>query len=153
MSEQVAVSSTDVESIISNCTEQLSELSDRVEDVGIEEIVEIISRFSRDGDKVTDDEKKLQTRKVVMARMLAKSLQAGDAVFEKVSGAVYLAFRGIVFGGSGTHGIKLAEIALRKVGAGSLTKKVVKAAEVLVVAATVSISIHRPWYVNLIGNM
>ena len=105
---------------------------------------------SRDGDKVTDDEK-LQMRKVMMARMLAKSLQDGDAVFEKVSRAVYLAFRGIVLGGSDTHGRKLAEIAVRQVGAGSLTERVVKAAEVLVVAATVSISVHGPWYYNLDG--
>ncbi|XWS40023.1 hypothetical protein CRYUN_Cryun18bG0104600 [Craigia yunnanensis] len=152
LSEQVVASPTDMESIISNCTERLSELLDRVEDVGIEGIVEIISRFSRDGDQVTDEEK-LQTRKVVMSRMLGKSLQAGDAVFEKVSRAVYLAFRGIVFGGSGTHGIKLAEISLRQVGAGSLIERVVKAAEILVVAATVSISVHGPWYINLIGNM
>ena len=141
-----------MESIISNCTERLLELLDHVQDVGIEGIVEIISGVSRDGDKVTDDEK-LQMRKVMMARMLAKSLQDGDAVFEKVSRAVYLAFRGIVLGGSDTHGRKLAEIAVRQVGAGSLTERVVKAAEVLVVAATVSISVHGPWYITLMGNM
>ncbi|XVF45236.1 hypothetical protein PTKIN_Ptkin02bG0188900 [Pterospermum kingtungense] len=148
LSEQVVASPTDMESI----TEQLLELLDRVEDIGIEGIVEIISDFSRDGDKVTDD-KKLQTRKVMMARMLAKSLQAGDAVFEKVSHAVYVAFRGIVLGGSGTNGRKLAETVLRQVGAGSLTERVIKAAETLVVAATVSVSVHGPWYVTLMGNM
>ncbi|XWS67948.1 hypothetical protein CRYUN_Cryun04dG0048500 [Craigia yunnanensis] len=151
LSEHVVANPTDTESIISNYTEQLLELIDHVKDVGIEGIVEIISGVSRDGDKVTDDEK-LQMRKVVMARMLAKSLQAGDAVFEKVSHAVYLAFRGIVLGGSGTHGRKLAEITLRQVGAGFLTESVVKAAEVLVVAATVSISVHGPWYNNLGGD-
>ncbi|OMO74240.1 T-complex 11 [Corchorus capsularis] len=148
LSEQVVASPTEMESIISNCTEQLLKLLDRDEDVGIEGIVEIISDFSRDGDT-----EKLQIRKAVMARMLAKSLQAGDAVFNKVSRAVYLAFRGIVFGGSGTNGKKLAEIALRQVGASSLTERVVKAAEVLVVAATVSINVHGPWYTNLIGKM
>ncbi|XVE93246.1 hypothetical protein REPUB_Repub01dG0173800 [Reevesia pubescens] len=152
LSEQAVASHTDMESIISNYTERLLELLDRVEDVGIEGIVEIISGFSRDGDKVTDDEK-LQMRKILMASMLSKSLQAGDAVFEKVSRAVYLAFRGIVFGGSGAHGRKLAEIAIRQVGAGSLTERVVKAAEVLVVAATVSINAHGPWYITLMGNM
>ncbi|XP_021285798.1 uncharacterized protein LOC110417668 [Herrania umbratica] len=152
LSEEVVSRPTDMESIISKCTEQLLELLDHVEDVGIEGIVEIISGFSRDGDQVADAEK-LQMRKVMMARMLAKSLQAGDAVFERVSRAVYLAFRGIVLGGSGSHGRKLAEIALRQVGAGSLTERVVKAAEVVVVAATVSIGVHGPWYTNLIGNM
>ncbi|XVF67683.1 hypothetical protein PTKIN_Ptkin10aG0141200 [Pterospermum kingtungense] len=152
LSEQAVASPTDMESIISNCTERLSELLDRVDDVGIERIVETTCNFSSDADKVTDDEK-LQTRKAVMARMLTKSLQAGDAVFEKVSRAVYLAFRGIVFGGSGAHGITLAGTALRQVGAGSLTERVVKATEVLVVTATVSVNIHGPWYINLIGKM
>ncbi|KAE8726441.1 hypothetical protein F3Y22_tig00006888pilonHSYRG00016 [Hibiscus syriacus] len=151
LSEQL-VSPTDMETIISSCTKRLSDLLDRIEDVGIEGIVEVISGFSR----VTDDEK-VQTRKVMMSRMLAKSLQAGDAVFEKVWRAVYLAFRGVVFGGSGVNGRKLAEIALRQVGAGIgaglLTERVVKAAEVLVVAAAVSVSVHEPWYTTLMGNM
>ncbi|KAE8723774.1 hypothetical protein F3Y22_tig00011761pilonHSYRG00187 [Hibiscus syriacus] len=151
LSEQV-VAPTEMETKISSCTEQLSELLDRIDDVGIEGIVETISGFS----KVTDDEK-VQTRKVMMARMLAKSLQAGDAVFEKVWRAIYLAFRGVVFGGSGVYGRKLVEIALRQVGAGSgaglLSERVVKAAEVLVVAATVSVSVHGPWYTTLMGNM
>ncbi|KAK8624996.1 hypothetical protein V6N13_089879 [Hibiscus sabdariffa] len=151
LSEQV-VALTDMETIISNCTKGLSELLDRIADVGIEGIVEIISGFAR----VTDDEK-VQTRKVMMARMLAKSLQAGDAVFEKVQRAVYLAFRGVVFGGSGVYGRKLVEIALRQVGAGLgaglLSERVVKTAEVLVVAATVSVSVHGPWYTTLTGNM
>ncbi|KAL4320307.1 hypothetical protein GQ457_18G016870 [Hibiscus cannabinus] len=151
LSKQV-VALTDMETIISNCTKGLSELLDRIEDVGIEGIVELISGFAR----VTDDEK-VQTRKVMMARMLAKSLQAGDAVFEKVQRAVYLAFRGVVFGGSGVYGRKLVETALRQVGAGLgaglLSERVVKTAEVLVVAATVSVSVHGPWYTTLTGNM
>ncbi|KAB1993562.1 hypothetical protein ES319_D13G038700v1 [Gossypium barbadense] len=151
-SEQVVASPTDMESIILICTERLLELLDRVEDVGIEGIVEVISGFSR----VTDEDK-VQMWKVMMGRMLAKSLQAGDVVFEKVWRAVYLAFRGVVFGGSGVYGRKLVEIALRQVGAGTgsglLTERVVKAAEVLVVAATVSVNVHGPWYITLIGNM
>ncbi|KAK8616375.1 hypothetical protein V6N13_017927 [Hibiscus sabdariffa] len=153
-SEQVVASSAEMESITSNCAERLSDFLDHVEDAGIEGIVETIIDISRDNDKVTDDNI-LQTRKAMMARMLAKSLQAGDAVFERVSRAVYLAFRGIVLGGSGTHGKQLAGMALRRVGAGSasLTKRVVKEAEVLVVAATVSLRVHGPWYATLIGNM
>ncbi|TYI99734.1 hypothetical protein E1A91_A13G037800v1 [Gossypium mustelinum] len=151
-SEQVVASPTDMESIILICTERLLELLDHVEDVGIEGIVEVISGFSR----VTDEDK-VQMWKVMMGRMLAKSLQAGDVVFEKVWRAVYLAFRGVVFGGSGVYGRKLAEIALRQVGSGTgsglLTKRVVKAAEVLVAAATVSVNVHGPWYITLIGNM
>ena len=145
-------SPADMESMVSKCTEQLLDLLDRVEDAGIEQIVEIISVFPEHGDEVVDTEK-LQSRRVVMARMLAKSLQAGDPVFEKVSRAVYLAARGVVLGGSGPHGIKLAETALRQVGAAVLTKRVVEAAEVLVVAATVSVSVHEPWYINLTATM
>ncbi len=88
-----------------------------------------------------------------MARMLAKSLQAGDPVFEKVSRAVYVAARGVVLGGSGPHGKKLAEMALRRVGAAVLTERVVEAAEVLVVAATVSVSVHGAWYTHLTASM
>ncbi|KAK8477766.1 hypothetical protein V6N11_048175 [Hibiscus sabdariffa] len=150
--EQVLASSADMESITSNCGERLLEFLDHVNDAGIEGIIETISGIPRDGDKVTDDTI-LQTRKAMMARMLAKSLQAGDPAFEKVSRAVYLAFRGILLGGSGTHGRQLAEMALRRVGAGSLTKRVVREAKVLVVAATVSVRVHGQWYATLIGNM
>lgn len=88
-----------------------------------------------------------------MARMLAKSLQAGDPVFEKVSRAVYLATRGIVLGGSGSQGRKLSEMALRQVGAVMLPERVVETAELLVVAATVTVAVHRPWHVNLANNV
>ncbi|KDP38837.1 hypothetical protein JCGZ_04994 [Jatropha curcas] len=150
--ERIVASGADLETIVSKCTKQLLDLLDSVDDVGIEEIVEIISGFSQEGDKALDLEK-LQSRKLVMARMLARSLQAGDPVFEKVSHAVYLAARGIVLGGSGPRGRKLAEMALRQVGAAMLTDRVVETAEVLVVAANVSVAVHRSWYVNLIDNM
>ncbi|KAJ6704524.1 hypothetical protein OIU85_030345 [Salix viminalis] len=145
--EQAVTSSADMESILLECSNKLSEVLDRVDDTGIEEIVEVASGL------LQVDEEKLKSRKIVMARMLAKSLQAGDPIFEKVSRAVYLALRGVVLGGSGPRGRKLAEMALRQVGAVMLTKRVVEAAEVLVVAATVSAGIHRSWYVNLIDNL
>ncbi|KAH8514690.1 hypothetical protein H0E87_007494 [Populus deltoides] len=150
--EQAVTSSADMESILLECSNKLSEVLDRVDDAGIEEIVEVVSGLLQGDDKVVDEEK-LKPRKIVMARMLAKSLQAGDLIFEKVSRAVYLALRGIVLGGSGPWGRKLVEMALRQIGAVMLTKRVVAAAEVLVVAATVSTGIHRPWYVNLTDNL
>lgn len=152
LSEQVVSNSADMESIISKCAEQLSSLLDRSGDAGLEEIVEIISRFPGDGVQGADTEK-LNVRRVVMARTLARSLQAGDAVFERVSRAVYMAARGVVLGGSGPQGRKLAETALRQVGAGLLTQRVVQAAELLVVAATVSVSVQEPWYADLVGRM
>ncbi|XP_057976515.1 uncharacterized protein LOC131163786 [Malania oleifera] len=152
LSEKAGVGTADVETIASKCVEQLLELLDRVEDVGIEEIVEKISEFLKDGNEFCDAEK-LQLRKEVMARMLAKSLQDGDAVFGRVSRAVYLSMRGVLLGGSGTKGRTLAETALRKVGADVLTTKLVEAAEVLAVVATVSVSVHGPWYARLTENL
>ncbi|KAK1578603.1 hypothetical protein Q3G72_031550 [Acer saccharum] len=152
LSERVVTSLADMENIISKCTERLMELLDHAEDAGLEEIVEIISKFSSGDDKVVDAEK-LQSRKVVMARMLAKSLQAGDPVFGRVSRAVHLATRGVVLGGSGPNGRKLAEVTLRQVGAAMLTERVVEAGEVLVVAATVSVNVHGPWYINITDKM
>lgn len=148
----MVASPTDMEDVVSKFTERLLELLDHAEDAGIEEIIETISRFSsEDAESVNLD--KLQLRKAVMARMLRKSLQAGDPIFERVSRAVYLAARGLVLGGTGPKGRKLAELALRKVGAATLIEKVVEAAEVLVVAANVSVTVHGPWYTNLTEKM
>lgn len=141
-----------MEGIISDCVERLVELLDRAEDAGIEEIVESIGRFSINGNEIGDSQK-LQSRKAVMARMIARSLQAGNPVFEKVSRAVYTSARGVVLGGSGPQGRKLAEMALRQVGAGLLSTRLVEAAEVLVVAATVSVSVHGHWYAHLTDKM
>ncbi|XP_038681697.1 uncharacterized protein LOC119982411 isoform X2 [Tripterygium wilfordii] len=152
LSEQAVANPTDMESILLKCTERVLELLDRVENVSMEEIVETMSRFSKNSEKVIDTEK-LQTRKLVMMRTLAKSLQARDPVFEKVSRAVYLAARGVVLGGNGPEGKKLAETALRQVGAVALTDKVVEVAEVLGVAATLSVNVHGPWYRNLIESL
>ncbi|KAM6554283.1 hypothetical protein CsatB_015045 [Cannabis sativa] len=150
LSERIIDSPAALEGMLSECSESLVDLLDRVEDAGIEEIVESISKFFTDGSK---DNQKLESRKAVMARMLTKSLQAGDPVFERVSSAVHLSARGVVLGGSRPDGRKLAEMALRQVGAAVLTRKLVEAAEVLVVAATVSVSVHGAWYRQLIDNM
>lgn len=141
-----------MESIVSKCIERLLGVLDSVENAGMEEIVESISDFANDSKEVVDTEK-LRSRKAVIGRMLAKSLQAGDPVFERVSRAVYMAARGVVLGGSGPVGRKLAETALRQVGAAALTDSVVEAAEVLVVAATISVGVHGPWYIHLTDNM
>ncbi|KAG5229285.1 T-complex [Salix suchowensis] len=145
--ERAVNSNAEMESILLERCNKLSRVLDRVDDVGIEEIVQVVGGFSQ------DDDEKHKPRKLVMARMLAKSLQAGDPVFEKVSRAVYLALRGIVLGGSGPCGRKLSEMSLRPIGAVMLAERVVAAAEVLVVAAVVSTGVHRPWYITLTDNM
>ncbi|KAJ6711400.1 TESTIS-SPECIFIC PROTEIN PBS13 T-COMPLEX 11 [Salix purpurea] len=145
--ERAVNSIAEMESILSERCNKLSRVLDRVDDVGIEEIVQVVGGFSQ------DDNEKHNPRKLVMARMLAKSLQAGDPVFEKVSRADYLALRGIVLGDSGPCGRKLSEMSLRPIGAVMLAERVVAAAEVLVLAAAVSTGVHLPWYITLTDNM
>ncbi|CAN6181984.1 unnamed protein product [Urochloa humidicola] len=95
-------------------------------------------------------EEKVQARRQVMGRVFVKSVQPGDAVFKMVSRAVYYAFRGVILGGDGANGWKLADVALRRVGAARLVDRVVKAAEVVIKVATVSEKVHGPWYNALI---
>ncbi|KAL1358307.1 hypothetical protein AAHE18_04G022900 [Arachis hypogaea] len=149
LSEKAVSSSTDMENIVTKCAERLVDLVDSVEDADVKDLVEVICNLGTG----EEDAGKLESRKVVAGRMLGKSLQAGDAVFERVFNAVYSALRGTVLGGSGPCGRKLAELALLKVGACVLTDKVVEAAGVLIVAANISVSVHGPWYKHLIDSM
>ncbi|XP_024961462.1 uncharacterized protein LOC112501922 isoform X2 [Cynara cardunculus var. scolymus] len=150
--EQMISSFEDMESTILRCSSQLSRILDTVVDAGLEQIVQLLSKTAERFDK-SDDSAKTQSRRVVMARTLRKSLQAGDPVFVRVSRAVYLATRGVVLAGSGTHGRGLAEKALRQVGAAILTDKVVARGTVLGVMSRVSENVHGPWYARLIQNM
>ncbi|OVA10934.1 T-complex 11 [Macleaya cordata] len=147
LSENLSPSPADMESEVSKSVKKLTELLDHVEDVGVTEIVETINELE------VGDPEKLQTRKNVMSNILTKSLQEGDAVYLKVSRTVYLAARGVLLGGGGSQGRELAEMALRRVGAAALTKRVIDAAEILIVVATVSRSVHGPWYAEVIKNM
>ncbi|CDO97570.1 unnamed protein product [Coffea canephora] len=151
LSERIAISHGDTERIVLSSVRQLTDLLDMTKDAGIVEITELLTRVVDDCGSV--DNTKLQSIKNIMARMLTKSLQAGDTIFSRISHAIYVASRGVVLGGSGTHGRELAEIALRQVGAASLLDEVVGAASVLVVAATVSMNVHGPWYARLLENV
>ncbi|XP_020107600.1 uncharacterized protein LOC109723579 isoform X2 [Ananas comosus] len=132
---------SDLESSISEFAKNLTALLESNADVGIEEIVETMANSS-----ISSSETKLQGRKEIMARMLTKSLQNGDAVFTKVSRSIYLAARAILLGGSGSKGRRLAEGVLRRVGAVMLLDRVVTASEVLIRMATISGFVHGPWY-------
>lgn len=140
------MTTTDIETAVTNCAQHLSNILDRDENAGNEEITEAVVKFTGDSDA-----KVRQSRRVVISRMITKCLQAGDAVFEKVSRAVYLGMRGVVLAGNGHNGRRLAETALRQVGGVVLTEKMVKAAEVLVQAATVSVKVHEEWYFDLVN--
>lgn len=137
-----------MDSLLSVSLKRLSQCLDSVADAGIQDIVEILSSAVEEDNKSVDD-MKLHPMKQIMARMLSKSLQEGDAIFTKVLRAVYLAARGVVLGGTGKLGRELAEMALQKVGASLLVDDVVQAASVLVVAAKVSVIVHGPWFANL----
>ncbi|XP_026388394.1 uncharacterized protein LOC113283376 [Papaver somniferum] len=143
LSENLTASPTDMETKITTSVKKLSELLDHVEDVGVTEIVETINELSEDGDL------ELQEKKKVMANMLTKSLQEGNAIYTKVSGAVYLAARAIMLRGSGSQGKELAEMALRRIGGAGLIDRVIDVAEILTVVAQVTRNVHWSWYTEL----
>ncbi|PKI53029.1 hypothetical protein CRG98_026609 [Punica granatum] len=151
LSERVVSSSADMENILSNSVRRVAELLDRAEDSGIEEIVDILSDFPSAGGKATDPECRL-SRKAVMGRMLGKSLQAGDPIFERVANAVYLGLRAVVLGGKSPSSRKLTEMELRPIGAVVTTDRVVEAAEVLGMAASVSVQVHGQWYASIVDD-
>ncbi|MQL83415.1 hypothetical protein Taro_015884 [Colocasia esculenta] len=128
-----------VENMISLAVRRLTELIEGQPDVGIDEIVEALAGSSPENNG-------LRVGKEVMARVLSKSLQAGDAVFVRVSRAVYLAVRGLVLGGNGTAGRQMAGMALQRVGGTALLDQVVEAAEPLLMTAVVSGQVHGAWY-------
>jgi hypothetical protein len=144
MSENPKITPLELENIISELFGTLVKLLDNSREAGTEEIVEAMMSSSASAGTASDE--KIQSRRQIITRVFLKSLQADDVVFKKVSRAVHCAFRGVVLGGSGPKGQKLAEAALRRVGAGKLVDRVVKAAEVLIRVATVSEKVHGPWY-------
>ncbi|KAK9134670.1 hypothetical protein Syun_014000 [Stephania yunnanensis] len=149
--EKVASSPAEMETIASRFVEQLNDLLDSVEDVGIKEVVEIMNQLSSSEGASTLKEEQLQSREQMMSNLLGKSLQVGDPVFTKVSRAIYLALRAILFGGTGPRGKELSETALRKVGAAALLEKVMEGGEVLCMVATVSNQVHGSWYREVIN--
>ncbi|KAH0766928.1 hypothetical protein KY285_002799 [Solanum tuberosum] len=151
-SMQMVLSAADMDKIVQGGAKAVSELLDSNNDAGIQEIISTLVKPLEHGDNGTD-EMKLQQIKEIMARMLSKSLQAGDAIFVHVARAIYLAGRGVVLGGTGRQGRELAEAALRQVGATVLIDEIADATSVLVMAAHVTVNVHGPWYAQLVDNM
>ncbi|KAJ4962809.1 hypothetical protein NE237_022748 [Protea cynaroides] len=152
LSENLGISPSDMDNLVFESVKELSQLLDRVEDVGIAEIIETIIVIPEGGNSVVDAQK-LQMRKEVMASLLGKSLKAEDAVFKRISQVIYLATRGVVLGGSGSQGRELAHTALRWIGAAVLIERVMEVAEMLIVMATVSVNVHGPWYEHIVDNI
>ncbi|GER56991.1 T-complex protein 11 [Striga asiatica] len=150
VSQHVVSSQAQMDSILLDSFKRLSTCLDSSPNSGIADIIDVLVS-SADQDNIGQllDSAKVQPMKEIMSGMLSKSLQEDDPVFARVSQAVYLAMRGVVFGGTGKRGRELAEVALQKVGAGLLVYDVARAGAVLVVTAKVSVIVHGPWYANL----
>jgi hypothetical protein len=144
MSENSKATPLELENANSELFKALMKILDSCPDAGTEEIVEAM--ISASASVGSPSEEKIQARRQMITRVLLKSLQPGDMVFMKVSRAVYCAFRGVVLGGSGPKGQKLADVAMRRIGAVKLVDRVLKAAEVLIKVATVSEEVHGAWY-------
>jgi hypothetical protein len=143
MAENPKVTPAELENSISELFEALLKILDGSPNAGTDEIVEAMIGAS--ASVSSPSEEKIQARKQMIARVFLKTLRPGDAVLKMVSRAVHCAFRGVVLGGSGPRGQKLADAALRRVGAAKLVGRVVKAAEVVIRVATVSVKVHGPW--------
>ncbi|KAJ1279518.1 hypothetical protein BS78_04G162300 [Paspalum vaginatum] len=148
VSENSKITPSELESATLELFNVLTRLLDNFADVGTEKIIEVMMHSSTSTSSLSDE--MMDTRKQILTRVFLKSLQTDDTVFRKVSQSVYCAFRAITLGGSGEKGRKLADASLRRIGAAKLTERVVKAAEVLIKAATVSDQVHGPWYTQLL---
>lgn len=126
------------ETAITESVQKLTALLDSSTDVGLEEIVDTLI--------ATSSPENMESKKEIMSRVLLKSLQNGDIIFNKVSASVHSALRAVALAGNGVKGRKLAEVALRKVGGVILLDRVVKAGEILVRMAVVTGQVHGPWY-------
>ncbi|EEC73401.1 hypothetical protein OsI_07654 [Oryza sativa Indica Group] len=148
------ITPTELESATSQLFNTLAELLDKFPDVSTAKIMEVMLRSSSSSSSGSTtgspSDERTESRKQILARVFLKSLQTDDPVFKKVSRSVYCAFRAITLGGSGARGRKLADAALRRIGATKLTDRVVRSAEILIRAASISQQVHGPWYNHLV---
>ncbi|XP_010538930.1 PREDICTED: uncharacterized protein LOC104813107 isoform X2 [Tarenaya hassleriana] len=149
VSENAVTNPKDMETVVSKCVHRLYDTLDAKPDSGLPEITEIICDFPEETKPESHGPEQLETRKRFVASMLLKSLQAGDPVFARVSRTVYLATRAAVLAGSNLKRKQAVEGPLRRIGAGHLSDKVIEVADVLVLLATVSGSVHGQWYEEL----
>lgn len=136
-------SPVDMETITWTCVSRFYEMLDAKPDAGLSEIMETLS-------ELLDSDDEAETKKRVISNMLVKSLQAGDAVFTRVSQTIYLATRAAVLAGNNTKRKQLVETVLRRIGAASLSDKVIEVSDILVLVANVSRSVHGLWYEELL---
>ncbi|CAH8355363.1 unnamed protein product [Eruca vesicaria subsp. sativa] len=134
-SERVVKSETET----ANMAKKLLDLLDGKEEAGLMEIVE--TTISEEGEE----------KKMMMRGLLRKSLEEGNTVYERVTGCIYKALRGVLLAGNGENGKRLVEREMKKVGGGSggLKERVLETARVLGVVACVSVRVHGPWLTHL----
>lgn len=147
VSENSEITPSELENATLKLFNTLTELLDSFSDVSTDKIIEVMIHSSTS--TVSSSDEMVETRRQILTRVFLKSLQTDDTVFKKVSRSVYCAFRAITLGGSGAKGQKLADAALRRIGATKLTDRVAKAAELLIKTAMISEQVHGPWYKHL----
>lgn len=138
-SERVVKSESETESM----AKKLLDLLDGKEEAGLMEIVE--TTMSGEG-----EERKMM---MMMRGLLRKSLEEGNTVYERVTGCIYKALRGVLLGGNGENGKRLVEREMKRVGvgggSGGLKERVLETGRVLGVVAQVSVRVHGPWLAHL----
>ncbi|WZZ16862.1 uncharacterized protein LOC106347522 isoform X2 [Brassica napus] len=139
-SERVVKSESETETM----AKKLLNLLDGKEEAGLMEIVEIT--MSEEGD---------ERKKMMMRGLLRKSLEEGNTVYERVTGCIYKALRGVLLAGNGENGKRVVEREMKKVGVGGgsggggLKERVIETGRVLGVVACVSVRVHGPWLAHL----
>ena len=139
-SERVVKSESETESM----AKKLLDLLDGKEEAGLMEIVEIT--MSEEGD---------ERKKMMMRGLLRKSLEEGNTVYERVTGCIYKALRGVLLAGNGENGKRMVDREMKKVGVGGgsggggLKERVMETGRVLGVVACVSVRVHGPWLAHL----
>ncbi|XP_013585829.1 PREDICTED: uncharacterized protein LOC106294739 isoform X1 [Brassica oleracea var. oleracea] len=139
-SERVVKSESETESM----AKKLLDLLDGKEEAGLMEIVET----------TMSEEEGEERKKLMMRGLLRKSLEEGNTVYERVTGCIYKALRGVLLAGNGESGKRLVEREMKKVGVGGgsgggLKERVIETGRVLGVVACVSVRVHGPWLAHL----
>lgn len=129
------------ESETESMAKKLLEMLDGKKEAGLTEIVK--TAMSEEGEEKTK----------MMRVLLGKSLEEGNTVYERVTGCIYKAARGVLLGGNGENRKRLVETEMKKVGGGGgssgLKERVIETARALGVVACVSVRVHGPWLTHL----
>ncbi|KAJ7298580.1 hypothetical protein O6H91_Y539400 [Diphasiastrum complanatum] len=145
---KVKVSGSNLESVLEMGVSQLDSLLSEPA-VTIPQIGSLLARMCHfTGGESSSN---LLLREELMTRVLGKSLNPDDHVFQLVSGAIKASMRGMLILGTGKEGTAVSESALKRVGSCSLIGHVSKLVASLQILATVTRKVHNEWYISLAG--